>query len=134
MNLMLGPGLLDKMIQHATASLPNEACGLLVGHGMNATRFLRANNILGSPNSYEMDPSFLASTMRSLRESGESLVAIFHSHPAGPAEPSALDLNLAAYPRAAHVIVSLADQSHPKPRAFRIVDGQSFEIEILALG
>ena len=134
MNLMLGPGLRDKMIQHATASLPNEACGLLIGHGMNATRFLRAQNTLASANAYEMDPAFLASTMRSLRDSGESLVAIFHSHPSSSAEPSEIDLQRAAYPQAAHVIVSLADPDDPRTRAFRIIDGQSFEIEILALG
>ncbi len=134
MSLMLAPGLLDKMIAHAQSAHPEEACGLLVGRGTMATRFLKARNILASETAYEMDPAFLASTFRALRESGEQLVAIIHSHPKGPAEPSTSDLERAYYPEAVHIIVSLADRAQPHTRAFRIIDGEPCEIELHAIG
>jgi proteasome lid subunit RPN8/RPN11 len=89
--------------------------------------------MLASETAYEIDPAVLASTFRSLRETGEELVAIVHSHPRGPAEPSKRDLERAYYPRAAHVIVSLAAPESPVVKAFRIIDGQAYEIEIRAI-
>ncbi len=134
MNIMLAPGLVEKMISHAKSALPAEACGLLVGHGSNAMRLIRAQNVLASEVAYEIDPALLASTFRSIRDSGESLVAIFHSHPKGPAEPSSTDLERAYYPEVVHIIVSLADADRPQVRGFRIIDGQSYEIELHAFG
>ena len=90
-------------------------------------------NLLDSETAFEIDPALLASTFRSLRESGEELVAIFHSHPKGPAEPSQRDLARAYYPEAGHIIVSLADWESPQVRGFRIIDGQSYEIELHAI-
>ena len=133
MNLTLHAGIIEEMIGHARAMYPNEACGLLVGNRDTATRFIPAENMLASDTAYEIDPAVLASTFRSLRESGEDLVGIVHSHPRGPAEPSQRDLDRAYYPRAAHVIVSLATLESPQVRAFRIIDGQAYEIEIHAI-
>src|SRR5437870_3467486 len=101
--------LFDQMITHAKGVFPQEACGFLVGRGGSPTRFLPMPNMLQSETAYEIDPALLAATFRSLRESGEELVAIVHSHPRGPAEPSATDLERAYYPEAVHMIVSLAE-------------------------
>jgi len=133
MNLSVPAELLDEMFDHAKTIYPQEACGFLVGHGTLATRFMSLPNILQSETAYEIDPAILASTFRSLRESSEELVAIFHSHPSGPAEPSKTDLQRAFYPEAAHVIVSLADQERPEIRAFRIIDGRAYEVELHAI-
>ena len=132
MNITLPAELLDKMVDYARSRYPKEACGLLVGRG-GQTRFLPMENLLDSETAFEIDPALLASTFRSLRESGEELVAIFHSHPKGPAEPSKRDLARAYYPEAGHIIVSLADWESPQVRGFRIIDGQSYEIELHAI-
>ena len=133
MNLSLMPSVLDDMVMHSKTVFPVEACGLVVGRGEEATRFIPAPNSLESETAYEIDPGFLASTFRSIRESGEELVAIFHSHPQGPAEPSSTDLKRAYYPEAAHLIMSLEDQERPMMRGFRIIDGRAFEIELHAI-
>jgi proteasome lid subunit RPN8/RPN11 len=133
MNVTLSAHLIDEMIAHARSVHPLEACGLLVGHGNTATRFIAIKNVLGSETAYEVDPAALASTFRSLREQGEELVAIFHSHPRGPAQPSARDLKQASYPEAAHLIASLAVAETPEIRGFRIIDGQGYEIELHAI-
>jgi [CysO sulfur-carrier protein]-S-L-cysteine hydrolase len=131
-NLVLAPGVLDHVIEHAKKNYPQEGCGLLVGRE-SATRFIPMNNILASAAAYEMDPGELINTLRNLRNSGEELVAIYHSHPQGPARPSGSDIERAFYPEAAHLIVSLAELERPLAAAFRIIDGKSLEIELHAI-
>jgi proteasome lid subunit RPN8/RPN11 len=61
---------------------------------------------------------------------GLDLVGIFHSHVATGAYPSRTDVELAAYPDATYLILSLADQDAPVLRAYRIRDGQVDEEEL----
>jgi proteasome lid subunit RPN8/RPN11 len=131
-NLLLAPGLLDRVIEHAKAEYPREACGLLVGRG-SAERLIPMENVLASSTAYEMDPAQLITTFCHLRSAGEELVAIYHSHPRGPARPSKSDIERAYYPDAMHLIVSLADPERPQAAAFRIIDGESLEVELHAI-
>jgi proteasome lid subunit RPN8/RPN11 len=128
-DITLAPGILEQVIQHATDSLPDEACGLLVGRNVGS-RFVPIANIAVSTREYEMNPSELISTIRSLRDTGEQLIAIVHSHPHGPAEPSKTDVDRAYYPEAAHLIVSLATPERPLAAGFRIIDGEVIPIEV----
>jgi proteasome lid subunit RPN8/RPN11 len=135
LNLVLSPGILDKVIEHAKAAYPGEGCGLVAGMkaSMAGSRFIPMTNIAKSASEFEMDPAELIQTLRELRNSEEALVAIYHSHPHGPAQPSKTDAERAYYPEAAHLIVSLADPEHPRIRAFRIVNGEVLEIEVHAI-
>ena len=56
-------------------------------------------------------------------------MAVYHSHPRSPAEPSQTDINIAMYPHWLYLIVSLAGEQ-PEVRAWRIVDGQVDEEEL----
>ena len=132
MNLVLAPGILEAVIEHSKIAHPNEACGLLVGRTA-AERFIPMKNIAASPHQYEMDPVEVIAALRRLRDTGEELMAICHSHPHGPAEPSKTDIERAYYPEAAHLIVSLADAKRPQVAAFRILDGEVLEIEVHAI-
>jgi [CysO sulfur-carrier protein]-S-L-cysteine hydrolase len=49
-------------------------------------------------------------------------VAVYHSHPKSPAEPSQTDINLAYYPSWLYVIVSPTKE--PNVRAWWIQDGK----------
>jgi proteasome lid subunit RPN8/RPN11 len=81
---------------------------------------------------YLLDPEQHVSALRAMRDKGEELFAIFHSHPAAPAEPSATDLELAAYPEALYLIVSLNTQGVLELRGFRIgADKKVEEVELL---
>ena len=133
MNLVLSPGILDQMISHARASQPNEGCGLIAGKNGVADRLIPMENTLASPTAYEMAPAQLIAALRALRESGEELVAIYHSHPAGPSHPSSRDVDRAFYPEATHIIVSLERPESPVVRGFRIIDGESLEIDLRAI-
>ena len=132
MNLILAPGIFDRVIQNAHDAYPAEACGLLVGRN-RVDRFVPIKNISPNEHEYEMDPAELIATLRGLRHTREELIAIFHSHPYGPAEPSKTDVDRAYYPDAAHLIVSLADPQRPQVVAFRIIDGEILPIEVHAI-
>ena len=129
--MRLAPGLLEKIIEHVKAAHPIEGCGLVVGRTPGeGERFIAMDNVLASSTAYEMDPARLVSTLRDLRQSGEELVAIYHSHPFGPAHPSKRDIERAYYPEAVYLIVSLADPRSPVTAGFRISEGEAVEVEV----
>jgi proteasome lid subunit RPN8/RPN11 len=130
--VVLAPGVLDGLIRHARACLPEESCGFLVGRGDRADRFVPAENVLRSRTAFAVEPQFLFDFFRKLRRSGEELVAIVHSHPRTPAVPSEQDVASAYYPDCAQLIVSFRGPA-PEVRGYRIADGQVAEIEVHAI-
>ena len=87
---------------------------------------------------YEAAPEDLFAAQRSMRERGEQLLAIYHSHPrAVIPEPSATDVRLAYYPSAVYFIVGLGGEQ-PKLGAFRISESERrwepAEYEVVADG
>jgi len=88
--------LLDVMVEHARLALPNECCGLLVGHGDTATRVLYAENAAASPRRFEIELDEVERLSGLVRwHEGEEVLAVYHSHTLGPACPSPADSALA---------------------------------------
>lgn len=124
--------IVGELIAHAREEAPNECCGMLGGRDGNeseATTVYRASNAEASPLRYNLDPQDQFRIMKEMEDRGEDLVAIYHSHTASPAYPSQTDINLAAYPDAVYVIVSLVDGEVPV-RGFWIRDGEVTEAEL----
>ncbi len=103
----------DELLVHAREEAPNECCGLIGGADGVARTVYRARNAEASPLRYNLDPQDQFRIMTEMEERGEELSAIYHSHTASPAYPSQTDINLAAYPDALYLIVSLADGERP---------------------
>ncbi len=121
---------LRAMIEHCLNEVPKEACGILAGRRGRVERVIPVANIAEDPERhYWMDEASQFEAFRAMRRDGRELVGIFHSHPATEAYPSATDMELALYPDAAYVIVSLKDGA--VARAFRIVEGKVAEIELV---
>lgn len=116
------------MLAHLQAVYPLEGCGLLAGRAGRVQRVYPVDNALRSPTEYEMDPHQQLKAMLDLEDAGLELLAIYHSHPQGPQEPSPTDVARAYYPEAAQIIVSLADPQRPSARAFSIAGGQVEEL------
>lgn len=116
--------LYEEMLAHARAQAPLEACGILGGRAGRPERFYPTPNGERSPVRYSIPPADLFRVTRELDRLGLDLVAIFHSHPATEAYPSATDVRLAFYPDARYLILSLRDPARPVLRAFRIVEGR----------
>lgn len=118
--LVIPNELIQEIIAHARKEAPEEVCGWLAGTGNRAVRTYRVPNAAEEPErEFEMEPEEQLATMRKIRKAGLDLTATYHSHPYTPAEPSAQDLALAAYPGSFHVIVSLAGEE-PEVRCHRI--------------
>jgi proteasome lid subunit RPN8/RPN11 len=119
----------DELLAHAREDAPNECCGLIGGSDGAAATVYRAQNAEASPLRYNLDPQDQFRIMSEMDEAGEELVGIYHSHTQSPAYPSQTDINLAAYPDAIYLIVSLAENEEPL-RGFNIVDGKVSEAEL----
>ena len=122
--------MIDEIIAHARDEAPNECCGMIGGEDGAATTVYRSINAEASPLRYSLDANDQFRIMHQMEESGEDLLGIYHSHTAGAPYPSQTDVNLAAYPDAVYVIVSLQDSEHPEVRGFWIRDGQIEEAEL----
>jgi [CysO sulfur-carrier protein]-S-L-cysteine hydrolase len=115
--------LIDEMVAHARADLPNECCGMVGGRDGEATEVVRVTNAAASPLRYEMDPQGQYNALKSIEEEGGELLAIYHSHTKSAAYPSQTDVNQAvAWPDQVYVIVSLADPDSPDVKAFLLKD------------
>lgn len=120
----------EDMLAHARREFPIEACGILGGVGGLVSEYHPIPNLKASPEHFLMDPREQVAVMRSLDQRGLELPAFFHSHPHGPAAPSAEDIRLAFYPEVATLIVSLADAGAPVLRAFLIREGVAREVGV----
>ena len=118
------------MLAQLQAAYPLEACGLMAGRDGSVQRIYPVANRLASSHAFEMEPEEQLRAMLDLEERGWDLLAIYHSHPLGPAGPSATDVAKAFYPDAAQVIVSLRERQRPAVRVFSISDGRISELSL----
>lgn len=126
--LILPRALLEEMLAHVAGLWPEEACGLIGGREGRAARVYAVENVHHSPVTFEMDPLQQIKAMLAMEAEGLELIAIYHSHPDGPARPSATDVANAYYPDAVQLIISLANRARPSVRAFTIIDGTVAEV------
>jgi proteasome lid subunit RPN8/RPN11 len=124
----------DAIVRQALHEHPNEACGLLAGTFNDgrgeATRVFPMTNAERSPVIYRMEPAEQLKAFNEIDRDGLELVGIYHSHTRSPAYPSSTDVNLAYYPDALYLIVSLRDMDNPELRGFAIDDGKVTEVTL----
>lgn len=128
--LALPRAAVNRLLAAAQATPGVEVCGFVVRDGDGcAVRTVR--NVAADPERrFEMDPHGMVEAFRRAREQGEEILAIYHSHPAGPAEPSALDRELAYYPDLPYLVISLGTRGVLELRAFRIDHGSCRELPL----
>lgn len=123
--------LADQILQHALSSPELEVCGLIAGRSGRPLRAIPVRNVADQPQRlFTMDPAGQIDAQRDIRERGEELFGIYHSHPHGPAHPSTTDLEQAGYPRALYLIVSLDSTDAPQLRGFRLDDGHPRQVNL----
>ncbi len=115
----------EEICAHARAVRPAECCGLIGGRKLTAQSLYRMRNVARDTSvAYEASPSDLFAGQRLMRERGESLVGIYHSHPrAADPVPSETDVRLAFYPEAVYLIVGFREDAGVL-RAFRIYEAE----------
>ena len=120
--LVLRQKHLREIILRAQETDPNECCGLVGGteDDRSKSTYRLTNVATNAEIAYEAAPEQLFAAQRQMRERGETLLAIYHSHPrASEPTPSETDVRLAFYPSATYLIVGLAG-IEPVVRAFMI--------------
>ncbi|HEX8921907.1 MAG TPA: M67 family metallopeptidase [Pyrinomonadaceae bacterium] len=129
--ITLLPEHVDEMLAHAREASPAECCGLVGGVVEGAQSIYRLRNVAANPLvGYEAAPEELFAAQRSMRERGENLLGIYHSHPrAAIPTPSETDVRLAYYPSAIYFIISLGAESETI-RAFRISERESAWVQV----
>lgn len=133
MHLQLTADILHGLETHAASEQPRECCGLLGGRRapdrlIAHSRYPLRNLAARPETQFFAAPADLFNAVRRMREQGEEMLAIYHSHPCGPAHPSPTDLALAFYPEAVFVIVALAPEL--SIRAFRVANAAVIEVQI----
>ena len=135
--LQISQDLVDKLLAHARADHPDEACGVIAGSAGSdiPTRFIPMVNAARSPTFYEFDSADLLKLYRDLDANEEDPVVIYHSHTSTQAYPSRTDIAYAAEPSAHYVLISTRETGNDdgpyELRSFRILDGEVTEEEIV---
>jgi len=114
----------DELVAHAREEAPNECCGMIGRSDGKGATVYRSINAEASPLRYSLDAGDQFRIMEEMERRGEELIGIYHSHTASAAYPSQTDVNLATYPDAVYVIVSLEEPESPDLRGFWIRDGR----------
>ena len=110
--IFIPKALLTQIESYCLAERELERCGLVGGRGENAISFYPTDNIAEDcTHQFLVDPKGQLKAFKTMRAKREELLAIVHSHPTSPAQPSETDLAMAAYPGVAYLIVSLAKAS-----------------------
>ena len=119
--------LVNQLLHCAQNSPEAEVCGLIgARNGSPSTCYPVRNTALQPGVRFQLDPVEQIEAMRRMRERGEDLFAIFHSHPTTPAEPSPVDLSEAAYPDALYLIISLNTKGVLEMRGFKMAENKTF--------
>jgi [CysO sulfur-carrier protein]-S-L-cysteine hydrolase len=128
--------LYEKIVAHARADHPDEACGVIAGPvgSDRPERFITMLNAERSPTFYRFDSLEQLRVWREMDDRDEEPVVIYHSHTATEAYPSRTDISYASEPGAHYVLVSTREPDWAEFRSFRIVDGEVTEEEVRITG
>jgi proteasome lid subunit RPN8/RPN11 len=135
MELRLTPEQHRQIADHATATRPEECCGILVGtrdrHAWRVTRVVPVNNVWDGPreNRFMLDPLAYVKEEKRAQTEGHEVVGFFHSHPNGIAVPSAFDTEL-AWPDMAFAIVPIRDRHTGPLRCWCLPEDETEFVEV----
>ncbi|MBF0422394.1 MAG: M67 family metallopeptidase [Magnetococcales bacterium] len=116
--------VVNRILTHAMRSAPEECVGILSGVGHEVRGWHPLVNTLRHERRFLADSSQHIQIMKKLRDRGEEMVAIYHSHPEAAAEPSPSDLQEASYLDSLYLIVSLGTSGRLDMNGFLLRDGK----------
>jgi proteasome lid subunit RPN8/RPN11 len=123
--------LINQILGQALHAPEQEICGLIGAQDGTPRRVYPIRNVAGAADHlFAMDPQQQIDAMRRMRDNGETLFAIYHSHPHAPATPSPLDLQQAAYPEALYLIISLNTKGVLEMQGYRLRDQRVEAVEL----
>jgi proteasome lid subunit RPN8/RPN11 len=128
--------LYDEVVRHAYRGNEEEVCGILGGQYAPDHSVVEsvhaAENVADAPETrYYIDPEEQLAITETIEAAGQEIVGFYHSHPAGPSQPSETDADRATWPDRSYVIVAL--NGYPYVGSWRWRDDE-FEQEQVTVG
>ena len=126
----------EKILAHARAEAPVEACGLIAGRIEDGNKQIDKvyilTNVDHAEEHFTLDPKEQLAAVKDMRANGLVPLGNWHSHPVSPSRPSQEDKRLAYDSRASYLILSLMDENAPVLNSFHIEgdDAQKEELVI----
>jgi len=113
----------EKILQHATENLPEEACGLIAGTTEeDGTKHIEEVYLLEntdhSNEHFNISPQDQLKAIKDMRSKGLTPLGNWHSHPESPSRPSEEDKRLFFDSKARYLILSLMERDAPVLNAF----------------
>lgn len=131
MSLIMPRPFATKLLFEAQKRPDEEVCGLVSTDEQGHFHLYPiANTATDRRRQFRMDEHEQITAMKHMREAGQSLLAIYHSHPDTPPEPSARDLDELGYPEAVYLIISLNIKGVLEMRGWRRSDSGVAEITL----
>lgn len=128
MKVLLKKADYDKMVAHAKANLPEEACGLIAGHDEDGVRVIEKvyliENVDHTNEHFTVTPKAQLEAIKNMRQNGLKPLGNWHSHPESPSRSSQEDIRLAYDSSASYLILSLMDEE-PVLHSFHVENSQS---------
>jgi len=112
--LFINSTCLQNLKHEGKMGFPLEICGLLIGVLENDGWHVSGVRPVANLNSdraadrFQLDPAGYQRIDRELRDSGDEIIGVYHSHPDCPAKPSPTDLN-SAWEGFIYPIISVCD-------------------------
>jgi proteasome lid subunit RPN8/RPN11 len=123
--------LTNQMLHHAQSDPAQEVCGLVGAKNNTPCSIYPITNKASDPTCrFQLDEAEQIQAMQTMRTHQETLFAIYHSHPQGTDSPSSLDIEMASYPEAIYLIISLGTKGVLKMQGFRINNGHSHPVKL----
>ena len=131
MTLLMPRPFATRLLFEAQKRPDEEVCGL-VAEDSEGTFVLYPvqNTAENRQREFEMGAQQQVAAMRQMRERGETLLAIYHSHPDTPPEPSAKDLDALGYPEAIYLIISLNIKGVLEMRGWKRAENEVEEVDL----
>ena len=131
--LLLTEETMSEMHFHASATYPEECCGLLVGVFEDNQRTKRVEEAMRMENvfqkeeryhRYSIDPKEFLAVESAAESKALDVVGIYHSHPNAPAKPSQFD-TARAWPSLSYVVMEVRDSKPLETRSWILKEDRS---------
>jgi proteasome lid subunit RPN8/RPN11 len=125
----------DDIVYAGYDGAPEEVCGVLAGeYGKEESTVVEAyptENVADTPEiRYYIDPEEQLAVIEEIEDAGLEVVGFYHTHPAGPTEPSETDADRAAWPGYSYAICAF--DGYPYLGSWRWQgDEEGFEQEVV---
>jgi proteasome lid subunit RPN8/RPN11 len=127
MKLQIPTPIYYQLLEQARNAYPLEIVGILAGTNQEM-QILPLENIAANPDrEYMADPESLLHALKHLRTQNLELLALYHSHPNGPAKPSRTDFLEAKW----DVPMLIVDAKNEVIRAWQLENGQEVFISLI---